>query len=95
MKTQAILRTAFLAICMASAFTIKAQPEAGTFSLIPKAGISSASLTNVPVILVEDPDITITRSFFPGFSVGAAFAYPHGRQRWVGLLFPRLYLARL
>ena len=75
MKTQAILRTAFLAICMASAFTIKAQPEAGTFSLIPKAGISSASLTNVPVILVEDPDITIKRSFFPGFYVGADFDY--------------------
>ena len=75
MKLHSILRTALFGICLASVFVGKAQPAAGTLSLIPRVGISSSSLTNVPVILVDDPDITIKRSFFPGFYAGADLDY--------------------
>ena len=75
MKLHSILRTALFAISLVFVFAVKAQPDAGTLSLIPKVGISSSSVTNIPVILVEDPDITIKRSFFPGSYIGADLDY--------------------
>ncbi len=53
---------------------VQAQPEEGTFSITPKLGFLSASLTNMPDLPISETD-GIKRTLFPGFLIGAECEY--------------------
>lgn len=62
------------AIFICSPTGVRAQLEQGSFSIMPKLGLSSTSLTNMPALPIAD-DIELKRSFFPGFFIGAECEY--------------------
>lgn len=69
------MKKLFGAIClMLLAAGAQAQDEAGTWSLIPHIGISSAKLTNMPNIPLAY-DIALKKDFLPGLEAGVEASY--------------------
>lgn len=62
------------AIFFCGTTSVRAQLEQGSFSIQPKVGLLSASLTNMPNLPVDE-NIELKRSFFPGFLIGAECEY--------------------
>lgn len=59
--------------------TVKAQNYVGEFSIMPKVGVISSSLTNMPNI--DFPEVhELKRGFAPGFIVGAEVEYQVAQQ---------------
>ena len=63
-----------IATMFCGATVVQAQPEAGTFSITPKLGFLSASVTNMPDLPITETD-GIKRALFPGFLIGAECEY--------------------
>ncbi len=67
-------RLLFMLTILVSALTIKAQPEAGTFSVIPRVGVS---ITNVgsKTLKLDFSEDTRDSQFQPGYMAGVDFQY--------------------
>lgn len=65
---------AVTALLICGTTSVHAQLEPGSFSIQPKLGLASTSLTDMPALPVAE-HIELDRTFFPGFLIGAECEY--------------------